>query len=93
VPDAVSRLLWDVDLASLDLDRDRAFVFERVMSRGTWDAMTWLRARYDVEAIRAFVREQGARKLAPRALASWSLVAGLDVAAEPWGSRPRWAGA
>jgi hypothetical protein len=92
VPDSVSRLLWDVDPASIDLDRDRAFVFERVMSRGTWDAMTWLRARYDVEAIRTFVREQGARKLAPRDLAYWSLVAGLDVPAEPGGARPRWAG-
>ena len=92
VPESVPRLLWDVDPASIELDRDRAFVFERVMSRGTRDAMTWLRARYDVEAIRSFVREQGARKLAPRDLAYWSLVAGLDVAAEPGGSRPRWAG-
>jgi hypothetical protein len=92
VPESVSRLFWDVDPASLDLDRDRAFVFERIMSRGTWDAMTWLRDRYDLEAIRAFVREHGARKLAPRDLAYWALVAGLDVVAEPGGARPRWAG-
>jgi hypothetical protein len=92
VPESVSRLFWDVDPASIDLERDRAFVFERVMSRGTWDAMTWLRGRYDLDAIRTFVREEGARKLAPRDLAYWALVAGLDVRAEPGGARPRWAG-
>jgi hypothetical protein len=92
VPESVSRLFWDVDPSTIDLDRDRAYVFERVMGRGSWDAMTWLRARYDAEAIRAFVREHGTRKLAPRDLAYWALVAGVDVPSEPGGARPRWAG-
>jgi len=29
VPESVSRLFWDVDPASIDLDRDRAFGFVR----------------------------------------------------------------
>jgi hypothetical protein len=43
VPDAVTRLLWDVDPYRVDLNRDRALVFERVMPRGSWEAMQWLR--------------------------------------------------
>jgi hypothetical protein len=92
VPDAVSRLFWDVDVASIDLDRARAFILERIMTRGTWEAMTWLRSRYDNEVIGAFVREHGERKLAPRDRSYWALVAGLEVPTEPGGSRPRWAG-
>jgi hypothetical protein len=86
-------LLWDVDPASLDFDRDRALIFERVMTRGTWEAMTWLRARYSREAIADFVTKEGTRRLAPRDLAYWALVSGCEVAAAAGGGRPRWAGA
>ncbi len=92
VPDSVSRLFWDVDPASLDLERDQPFVFERLMSRGTWDAMTWLRRRYAPEALRAFVREKGAAKLSPRDLAYWAVACGLEIPAAPGGPRPRWTG-
>ncbi len=92
VPESVMRLLWDVDPASIDLDRDRFFVFERVMARGNWDAMTWLRRRYTSEDLRAFVLEQGPNKLAPRDLAYWRVVAGVEAPSEPGGARPRWAG-
>ena len=88
------RLLWDVDRATFDFDRDRAFVFERVMSRGTLVAMKWLRARYPREALAAFVRERGPRVLAPRDLAYWALVCDVEMAPspDPGGGRPRWAG-
>src|SRR4051794_12029794 len=79
LPDSVTRLLWDVDPAQFDLDRDRALVLERVMSRGTWDAMRWLRARYSREVLAEFVREKGPRVLAPRDLAYWALVCDVDL--------------
>jgi hypothetical protein len=94
IPDAVARLLWDVDAARLDFDRDRGLVIERVMSRGTWEAMQWLRRRYSKVVLAEFVRSRGARVLAPRDLAYWSLVCDVDIGqAGPGGGRPRWAGA
>ena len=92
IPPSVARLLWDVDLASLDLDRHRALVLERVMSRGTWEAMRWLRRRYGREEIADFLRREGARRLSPRDLAYWCLVADVDLQSSPGGGRPRWAG-
>jgi hypothetical protein len=91
VPAAVLRLFWDVDPAAIDLDAHRDFVFERVMSRGSWEAMCWLRQRYPVEALAAFVSRDGRSKLSPRDLAYWSLVCGVDTPSEPGGGRPRWA--
>lgn len=93
IPEAVTRLLWDVDPTSLELDRDRAWVFERVMSRGTWEAMCWLRGRYTPEAIAEFVTTEGARRLSPRDLAYWALVSGVELPTGPGGGRPKWAGA
>jgi len=92
-PATVLGLLWDVDPASFDFDRDRALVFERVMTRGTWEAMTWLRSRYSREALAAFVASEGPRRLPPRDLAYWGLVSECEVTAGPGGARPTWAGA
>jgi hypothetical protein len=92
VPPAVERLLWDVDLSQVDLDRDRMLVLERVMSRGTWEAMVWLRGRYPKEVLADFVREQGARRLSPRDLAYWALICDVDLPSAPGGGRPPWAG-
>lgn len=91
-PEAVLRLLWDVDPATFDFDRDRALVFERVMSRGTWEAMKWLRRRYRPEEIAAFVTSDGGRRLSARDLAYWALVADVELPTRTGGGRPSWAG-
>ncbi len=92
LPDFISRLLWDVDPSALDLQRDARLIFERVMTRGTWAAMKWLRARYSSEELASFVRAEGARRLPPRDLAYWSLVCGVDASVGGGGGRPSWAG-
>lgn len=86
-PPSVLRLLWDVDPSTIDLDRDRALIFERVMTRGTWDAMQWLRARYSREAMAAFLTSPAARRLPPRDLAYWALVSDVQIEAKPGGAR------
>lgn len=96
IPEDVQRLLWDVDADAVDLDRDqdRDLVIERVMSRGSYGAMKWLRSRYDQAALAAFLRDRGARTLSPRDLAYWTLVCDVDLESpqREGGGRPRWAG-
>jgi len=91
-PASVLRLLWDVDHESIDADRDRRLILERVMTRGTWDAMCWLRQRYSAGEIAEFLRSDAARNLSPRDVAYWSLIAGVDVPSVAGGARPKWAG-
>jgi hypothetical protein len=88
----VTRLLWDVDPSEIDPQRHAALIFERVMSRGSWEAMKWLREAYPPSALAEFVRGQGARRLSPRDLAYWALVSGVDAQSSPGGGRPVWAG-
>jgi hypothetical protein len=92
LPASVERLLWDVDAAGIDLRRDKALVMERVMSRGTWGAMKWLRSFYTPAELAEFVRREGARKLSPRDRAYWGLVTGVELPSSPGGGRPSWAG-
>jgi len=94
LPPDVVRLLWDVDPDSLDLSRsaDRDLVMERVMTRGTLDAMRWLRSRFTRDELAAFIREKGEGRLAPRDLAYWALVTGVPTPQARGGGRPAWAG-
>jgi hypothetical protein len=92
LPPSVARLLWDVDTSAIDARRDAALIIERVMSRGSWDAMKWLRSTYAISELAAFVRTHGARRLSPRDRAYWALICGIEVEPEAGGGRPRWAG-
>ncbi|MCC7384583.1 MAG: hypothetical protein IT384_22235 [Deltaproteobacteria bacterium] len=91
IPPEIARLAWDVDPEDIDLDRHADYLLERVMSRGGWEAMRWLRATYRVDRIADFLRRKGQR-LPPRERAYWSLIAGVDLPQVPGGGRPEWLG-
>jgi len=91
LPDYVRILFWDVEPDTVEFDRHRDYVMERVMSRGGWDAMRWLKRTYEKRALAEFVSRRGTR-LSPRERAYWSLVTSdARPADEPGGGRPRWA--
>jgi hypothetical protein len=67
------------------------YVIERVMARGTWDAMCWLRDAFDAAKLVDFLERKGHR-LAPRERAYWQLVLGVRSPQVPGGGRAPWAG-
>ncbi|MBI3204294.1 MAG: hypothetical protein HYZ29_22345 [Myxococcales bacterium] len=91
LPSHVRHLFWEVLPDDVDLDRHSDYVLERVMTRGGWEAMRWLRSTYSREAIAEFLRKKGGR-LTPRDRAYWSLIAGIAHSQTPGGGRPGWAG-
>ena len=91
IPECVRRLLWDVDPGAVDLALHRDYVMERLMSRGSWDAMRWLRTRYSRDEISDFLQRRCAR-LTARDRAYWALVAGQPTPKGTGGGRPAWAG-
>lgn len=91
LPAEVARWFWDTDPASVDLERHRDYVMGRIMARGGWSAMKWLRRTYSRDELADFVRRKG-HQLAPRELAYWALIACVDVPPRPGGARPPWAG-
>jgi len=90
-PEPVRVLLWDVEPDTVDLDRHADYLMERIMGRGSWEAMRWLRRTYPREKVADFVRRRGSH-LAPRDEAYWALIAGVEITQRPGGGRPPWAG-
>ena len=91
IPEALHILFWDVDPRAIRLPEHADYVIERVMSRGTWAAMCWLRSTFDAHTLADFLRRKGSR-LAPRERAYWSLVLDVTLPEERGGGRPTWAG-
>jgi hypothetical protein len=91
VPESLYSLFWDIDPPTIRLPEHADYVIERVMKRGTWDAMCWLRRCFTVAELADFLSRKGQR-LAPRELAYWSLVTGSAAEPATGGGRPSWAG-
>jgi len=91
LPADVARLFWEIDVTTLDLERHRDYVLERVMTRGGLEAMRWLVRTYDRAQLAEFLSRR-AERLTPRDRAFWGLVAGVAVHVGPGGGRPTWAG-
>jgi len=90
LPEAVRGLFWDIDPDALDLVVHRDDVLERVMVRGTLEAMRWLRATDTTHEMAEFLLRRGDR-LPPRDRASWALIAGLRLPPASGRGRPPWA--
>src|SRR3954454_7029747 len=91
IPAELAWLFWDVDPTTIDLERDRDYVLERIMTRGDWFAMRWLIAQVEKARLAEFLRRR-ADRLTPRDRAFWSLIAEVPCHATPGGGRPAWAG-
>jgi hypothetical protein len=91
LPEEIQKLFWEVDPTSVDPARHADYVMERVMSRGDWQAMAWLRRTYSQLELGEFLKRRGQR-LAPRDLAYWCIAAGVKLPIGPGGGRPSWAG-
>ena len=91
LPDFVRMLLWDVDPEEVRLPAHRDYVLERVMARGGWAAMCWVRTSFAPDVLRDFLARKGGR-LPARERAYWSLVAGMEAPHARGGGRPSWAG-
>jgi hypothetical protein len=77
IPTRISRLFWDLDPGSVDLDRHRHQVVHRVLLRGDWEAIQWLRGELGDDGLRDWFEQTGGRGLDPRRLRFWELVLGL----------------
>ena len=76
-PPSVQSLFWDYEADALDWPADRNLIVRRVLSDGTWDAITWLRDRMGDAALRRWIETRSGDALSPRQLRFWELV--LDL--------------
>lgn len=51
-PEISRRIFWDTDFDSLDYERDRRFIIEKVMNYGLWDDFGALMKYYGKEVVK-----------------------------------------
>jgi len=77
LPNSLKTLFWDCDFGSLSLTEHRNFLVRRILDRGDWDAITWLRLTVGDAAIRDWFLAKNGGRLDPRKLRFWGLI--LDL--------------
>lgn len=80
VPARFAGLFWDCDFAGLSLVDHSAFIIRRVLDRGDWESIQWLRKTVGDQAIAAWFLQKQGGGLDPRKLRFWELVLDLPKA-------------
>jgi hypothetical protein len=104
LPRFVLDLFWDCDSSQIGWDTHRDFITKRVLARGGWTAIQWLRSQVGDDGLRRWIIQRRGRGFEPRQLRYWQTVLSIDPAevdawiaasaANPWFQRlhPRPAG-
>lgn len=85
LPADTAWLFPEYDFETMDLERHRSVIIERVLERGTWVQLRWLFATYGEADVTEWVRRHGLRLLSKRSFALWRLTLGItDYIAPEW---------
>jgi hypothetical protein len=77
LPKSLEPFFWDHPFEKLSWEADRELVIRRLLSDGSWDAVTWLRGQMGNDALRKWLIVHRGRGLSKRQLGFWSLALGL----------------
>jgi DNA-binding transcriptional ArsR family regulator len=97
LPSWLSIFFWDYPFRVLSWKSDRDLIIRRLLTEGSWKAVTWLRKQLGDDGLRDWLIAHRGRGLSPRQLSFWSLIlnlphkqaAGWIQASRnsPWGQR------
>ena len=74
LPERLRELFWEYPFDELTWEEDRDLVIGRVLSRGPWETVEWLRREVGDEAVRGWIERARGRGLSRRQLRFWQLV-------------------
>ncbi len=74
IPLPLYSLFWEYDPKTLDVMKHADVIIARIMERGGWTAMDWLRQTYSQERLVAFLEARGKCILPPRELNYWAFI-------------------
>ena len=77
LPKNLEAYFWDYPFEKLAWEADRELIIRRLLSAGSWEAITWLRKQTGDEALRQWLIDHRGRGLSARQLRFWSLLFAL----------------
>jgi hypothetical protein len=78
IPEKLRPLFWDCAFDDLRWSADRDFIIGRVLSRGEWDAVQWLRETAGDAQLKEWLKLRQGGALSPERLRFWELVLHLS---------------
>jgi hypothetical protein len=78
LPEFLFHFFWEYDPITIDVDKHSSLIMGRIMERGSWAAMSWLRETYSKDQLVAFLENKGIRSLPPRELNYWALICDMS---------------
>lgn len=77
LPAWLSGYFWDYSFSKLSWEADRDLITRRLLTEGSWEAVTWVRKHLGDGGLRQWLIAHRGRGLSPRQLSFWSLVLNL----------------
>lgn len=77
LPERLRPFFWDYRFSQLSLGKDRDLIIRRLLSNGSWEAVSWLRRQVGDEELREWLISHRGRGLSPRQLRFWGVL--LDL--------------
>lgn len=74
LPELLRGLFWEYPFDELSWEEDRDLVIGRVLARGPWETVQWLRREVGDEAVREWIERARGRGLSRRQLRFWQLI-------------------
>jgi hypothetical protein len=80
IPEFLQPFFWEYTHQNIDTARHASTIMARIMERGSWEAMVWLKKTYSPEQIKNFLIHKGKDSLPPRELNYWLLISEVPSA-------------
>lgn len=77
LPVLLGRYFWDYAPGRLAWPEHHHTILLRLLEKGGWDAVRWLRGNVSASDLRQFITERRGRGLDPKRLRYWELILGL----------------
>ena len=77
IPKSLQGALWSVNVSKLDLEKDRAYIVNQVLSYGTLEEIRWLMRTYGKKTVREVFLTQPIKVYTPSAFRFSQLLLGV----------------
>ncbi len=89
LPDHIRRLFWDCKADELLWQQHFEFIIGRILLRGTWEDVSWLRVRVGDDRIKTWFEKTRGQDLEPRQIRFWQNVLSIpESTVTTWLSSP-----
>lgn len=90
LPSTLKIWFWDCDFSSLTWEEHGSFIIRRILDRGDWDTITWLRRAIGDGVLRDWFLAKSGGGLDPPKLRFWGLILDLpEQLVDEWVEKAR----